>query len=134
MEQPTITADSIAAYHALHREFKTLSEQASEAIKNAKLNGENEITIARDAQPVVVREKDLWDEVWNLGGGCDAGKILSEKYPEAFDLSRKTEEKKQELKKYALAEWNIDPLAMSLSDIIRIIEGVVDYKLASRAV
>lgn len=80
-----------------------------------------------------MKENDLWTEVWHLGADCEGGKILAEKYPEPFKLSRQAEEKKAEIKKFAMAKWGIDPMAMTLSDIIRIMDAIVDYKLAAKA-
>ena len=133
MEIPTITPQDISQFHSLHGEFKRLNEQASAAIIAARGNSENEITIARDGKAITVKEKDLWDEVFNLGPDCEGGKILAEKYPDAFTISTQAETKKKEFQALAMSKWNIDPLAMSLSDIMRITEAVVDYKLAQKA-
>lgn len=133
MEIPTIDPKDIGTLHTLFSEHKSLSEQASAAILLAKENKDNELTIAREGRAVVVKENDLWEEVWALGPASDAGKILSEKYPDAFELSAKAEKKKEEVKAFALTRWGIDPLVMSLSDIIRIVEAVIDYKVANRA-
>jgi predicted ATP-grasp superfamily ATP-dependent carboligase len=130
MEKPTITSEGIARFHTLHSEFKALQDQASAEISTAQLNNDVEITIARDGKAVVVKERELWTEVYHLGPACDAGKILSEKYPAAFEVSAKAEEKKKEMQSFAMAEWGINPLAMSLSDIMRVTEALVDYKLA----
>ena len=125
MEIPTIQPQDIARFHELHDEFKRISEQASAAIVVAQDNKENEITIARNGKPVVVSENALWQEVWALGPESEAGGILKEMYPQAFELSAKAEAKKNEMKAFSVTKWGIDPLAMSLSDIIRIIQAVV---------
>jgi hypothetical protein len=132
MEIPTIAPADIVHFHALYSEFKSLQDQASAAIEAAKSNKDAEITIAREGQPVVLTEGDLWTEVWHLGADSEAGKILSEKYPGPFRLSKESEEKKAEMTAFALGKWKIDPLAMTLSDIMRIAEAVVDYKLAQK--
>jgi hypothetical protein len=129
MEQPTITAESLAQFHSLFDEFEVLKTQASEALAVAKLNSELEIFITRDGKVSTVKEKDLWDEVWHLGAFSDAGEILNEKYPSVFEANRKAEAKKQEFQAFAKERWNIDPFGVSLSGIIRLIEGVVDYRL-----
>jgi hypothetical protein len=133
MEIPTITPQDISAFHALYGEVKALNEHASAAIEAAKVNSENELTIARDGKPVVVKEGDLWTEVWHLGAQSDGGQILAEKYPEPFKLSADAEKKKGELKTFALTKWNIDPLGMTLSDIMRICEAIVNYRLAEKS-
>jgi hypothetical protein len=128
MEIPTITPQDISSFHALHSEFKQIKEQADAALVVARGNSENEITIARGGKAVTVKEGVLWDEIWNLGTGAEASQILGEKYPEAFKLAADTEAKKGEMKAFAMTKWDIDPMAMSLSDIIRLIEGVVASK------
>jgi len=57
---------------------------------------------------------------------------LAEKYPDAFRLSREAEQKKDEIKAFAISKWDIDPLAMTLSNIMRIVEALIEYKLAQR--
>jgi len=128
MELPTITGEDIRHFHKLSEDFKATQALASRAIADAKLNQNNELTIARDGKPVSIREKDLWDEVWTLGATCEAAGILKEKYPDVFIHSVAADDKRQEIKVFAIERWQVDPLAISLSDIIRIIEGVVDYK------
>lgn len=128
MEIPTINPQDISAFHSLHDEFKRLQAQASDEISVARQNSANELTISRNGELVVVPEGALWDEVFYIGRNSDAGKILAEKYPKAFELSAKAEQKSAELKAFAMSKWGIDPLAMSLSDIIRIIEGLIASK------
>jgi hypothetical protein len=130
MEIPTIDPKDIAHLRTLFAERKQLEEQASAAIELAKIHKEEEITIARDGQAVVVTENDLWTEVWHLGPDSDGGKILLEKYPEPFKLAAQAEAKKAEIKSFAITKWGIDPLAMTLSDIMRITEALIDYKLS----
>jgi hypothetical protein len=93
---------------------KQLNERAGASIDAAQVNKANELTIARDGQPVVVKESDLWTEVFHFGPACDAGQILSEKYPEPFKLSADAEKKKAELNAFAIKKWGIDPLCMTL--------------------
>lgn len=133
MEQPSITAKDIEHFHKLFAEFRALTDKASNELNTAKLQQDRQINITRDGKPMSVKEKDLWDEVWHLGANSDAGKALSEKYPSVFQASKQANEKKLEMQKFARAQWDIDPLALSLSDIIRLIEGVVDYKLSKAA-
>src|SRR4051794_2230731 len=66
-------------FHSLYGEFKHIQEKANAAIFAARDSGDSDITIARDGKAVTLKEKDLWDEVWNLGSDCEAGKILAEK-------------------------------------------------------
>lgn len=132
METPTIKPEDLSQFHSLNGEFKHIQEQASAAIFAAQENKANEITIARDGKAIVLPEKALWDEVWVLGPDCEGGKILAEKYPEAFALSAKANAKGAELKGFATLKWGIDPVALSLSDILRVCEAIVDYRLAQK--
>ena len=130
METPT--AETIGQLHEHFDVLKDLQRKASDAIAAAQQNGQQEITIARDGKAVVVHEKDLWDEVWHLGSNSDAGRILKEKYPGAFALSLKAEEKMAEIKHFTTEKWGINPLAMSLSDILKLTGALIDYKLAQQ--
>lgn len=132
MDIPTISPEDLSTFHSLFAELKHLQEQATAAIDAAKTNADAEITIARDGQPVILKEKDLWDEVWHLGADCDAANVLSVKYPDAFGVSRDAEAKKAEMKAFSVSKWGIDPLAMTLSDIMRLMSAMIDYKLANR--
>ncbi|TXH50830.1 MAG: hypothetical protein E6Q97_19645 [Desulfurellales bacterium] len=132
MEIPTITTEDISAFHALHAEFKRINEKASDAIIAARANSQNDITIARNGKAVTLKEGALWDEVWSLGETSEAGAILGEKYPEAFELSGKAEAKKDEMKRFAVLKWQIDPIGMTLSDIMRLCEAIVEWKLGQK--
>lgn len=128
MEIPTIKPQDISTYQVLVSEFKALQEKASNEIVAARLNGENDITISRDGQPVTIKEKNLWTEVFALGPDSDAGQILKNVYPAAFELSAEANKKSEEMKKFAIASFGVNPLEMSLSDIFRIIEAVFEMK------
>jgi hypothetical protein len=127
MELPT--AQTIAEFHVLSDDFKALNNGASDAIVAAKEHHDQEVTIARDGKPLVVKERDLWEEVYHLGPASEAGTILNEKYPEPFELSRQAEQKKEDIKAWAVEKWGINPLAMSLSDIIKLAEAVADLRI-----
>lgn len=128
MEKPTITSQDLADFYTIQSEFDELQRKASEALVNAKAAQEQEISISRNGKHQVVREKDLWDEIWHNVEDDTAKTVLREKYPQVFELSEKTEEKKEHLKQFAMEKWEINPLAMSLSDIFRIAEAVYEMK------
>jgi hypothetical protein len=132
MEIPTIEPQDIAHFYSLHDEFKAMQVEAGVALDLAQANKEIEITIARDGRPTVVKENDLWTEVWHLGPQCEGGTILSEKYPDAFKLAARAEAKKNDMKAFAVSKWQIDPLGMTLADIMRRTEAIVNYRLAQK--
>ena len=57
MKTATVTGEHIAQFHKLYREFKVLLDQSQAELAAARLNDDNEITIARNGQPVVIAEK-----------------------------------------------------------------------------
>jgi dsDNA-specific endonuclease/ATPase MutS2 len=129
----TITEEKLAKLDQLYREVDELSEKASDAIKNAKRNKENEITIARDGKPIIIKEALLWDEVRVLGTqAIDAYSVLSEKYPEPFELSKQQIAKANEMDMFVLAEFGISSTQIRLKDIMTIVEAMVDYKLKTK--
>lgn len=71
-------------------------------------------------------EDKLWFEVMNLGVNCDAGKVLKNIYPNVFDAVDKHEKVVSDLNDYCLKEIGIDPLKLSLLDIIKIVDGVIE--------
>jgi hypothetical protein len=71
-------------------------------------------------------EDKLWFEVMNLGVNCDAGKVLRVVYPKVFDAVDTHEKAVAELNAYCIKEIGIDPLKLSLLDIIKIVDGILD--------
>lgn len=77
MDIPTIAPEDIARFHELHDEFRSLQDRASDALRTAQLNKEYEITIARDGKAVVMKEGDLWTEVWLAQNVTAARSLIS---------------------------------------------------------
>jgi hypothetical protein len=71
-------------------------------------------------------EDKLWYEVVNLGTGCDAGKVLKPIYPKVFEAVDIHEKAVADLNAYCIKEIGIDPLKLSLLDIIKIVDGILD--------
>jgi hypothetical protein len=128
-----ITRETIEQLYRHYDELDVLEQQASAAIKVAQEHKNEEITIAQEGKSVTVREKDLWDETWTLGPACEAGALLREKYPDAFEISDRHAAKAQELREFTVAKLGIDYRAMKLSDILRLVEGVIELKLQQHA-
>lgn len=125
-----INQEKIERLYKIQEEYDTLEIAASDAIKEARLNEGNEVTITRGGKDIQIAEKLLWDEVWNLGGNCEAGQFLRSKYPEAFAKSDDCNQKAQELKDFSLAELGIDSQKIKLSTVLKLIEAVVAMKLS----
>jgi hypothetical protein len=71
-------------------------------------------------------EDKLWYEVINLGTNCDAGKVLKPIYPKVFEAVDIHEKAVADLNAYCIKEIGIDPLKLSLLDIIKIVDGILD--------
>lgn len=124
-----LTQEKLAHIRGLYDRIDTLEQDASDVLKAAKQNQGNQIVIARQGKPVELQEKNLWDEVFALGAKSEAGKILADKYPDAFKKSAEHQEAIDELTVYCQAELGINPLAMRMRDVFAIAEAVVEYKL-----
>ena len=128
-----ITREKIETVYRLVDELTVQKEVASEAIKEAQRHWGNPVLIKRkDGTEQEVTEKMLWDEVWSLGSDCDAGHFLKSKYPLPFQHSDVANAKARELSTYTLAELGIDAQAVRVSDILRLTEAMVEYKLNER--
>jgi hypothetical protein len=71
-------------------------------------------------------EDKLWYEVQNLSVNCDAGLVLNKIYPKVFEAVETHEKAVAELNAYCIKEIGIDPLKLSLLDIIKIVDGILD--------
>lgn len=128
-----ITPETIQQLYQHYDELDALREAASDAIKAAKEQQDKRVTITRrDGTKQEVTEKMLWEEVWNLSADSEAGAHLRQAYPDAFEKSEAAERKVAELRAFTLAELGIDAQQLKLSDIVRIVDALVDYKLNER--
>ncbi|MEQ9135744.1 MAG: hypothetical protein RLO51_11085 [Thalassobaculum sp.] len=128
-----ITSDVIAQLYRLYLEFDVLNHGASDAINAAKEHQDKRVTITRkDGTQQEVTERMLWDEVWTLGPKSDAGEHLRATYPEAFEKSDAVKAKTAELRAFSLGNLGIDSQAIRLSDIVKLVDAMLDYKLNER--
>jgi hypothetical protein len=88
----------------------------------------------KDGKVVDVPESALWDEIYHLGQTSEAYQFLKDKYPHVFEKTDRYEKKVLEISQFSVAELGVDAIRMRLSDIIRIVEGVVDYKLGNKTI
>lgn len=100
-----------------------LSHEFSLALEASK---DTEFEIERKGEKSNVTGATLWYEVQNLGADCDAGKILKPIYGEVFTQSEKYDELVKELNDFSKTELGIDPLQMTLLDIVRISKGIIE--------
>lgn len=127
----TVDQEKINKVHQLYSELDQLKEVASELLRTAQDRfQDNEVEIERGGNLIKVREKDLWEEIFQLGRKCQAGEVLNAQHPEVFEAYDKEAEKALELKQYLIAEFGIDYQKIKVSDIFKLVEAVVDYKLS----
>jgi urocanate hydratase len=127
MQSDTLTkemsnGEKIAKLNELYAEIDLLKETASDAIKLAKANKENEIEITRkDGKVSTVKEQLLWDEVRIVGDATEAYELLKGKYPTAFSTSEEVSKKALEIDNFALAYFGVHADRITLRDIINLI-------------
>lgn len=126
-----INQEQINKVYQLYADLENAKELGSELLRTAQDRfGENEIEVERGGKKVMAKEKDLWEEVYQLGKECEAGKLLDAAHPKVFEAYAKEAELALELKQYLMSEFGIDFKAIKVSDIFRLTEMMIDYKLS----
>lgn len=92
-------------------------------------NNDNEIELERDGKIIKLKEKVLWDELYRLGYGCQADKILREKYGDLFKMIDKDEFLVKEINEFTFTNWGFNFNQMTLPILINIIEAVIVWKI-----
>ena len=128
MEVLEINKEKIEKLMTLCKELREVQENTSTELANAKSNNHRRILYKGKN----FEEQVLWDEIRYAGVNGEAGKVMRAKYPKAFDLYDKQEEKSKEYEKFVIDNIGVDPLAMTLADVVQLILGVVDYKLKEK--
>jgi hypothetical protein len=119
--------------HSLSDEIKQVSEQASELLRTAQDRFNHvEHDVVRSGKKVKITEKALWEEVWYLGNGCEAAKILGEKHPEVFDAFKKQNAKAADLKKFSMAELGVNFEQLTISDYLRLTEELFGLLISEK--
>lgn len=127
-----ITKEKIKTLYDLSDELEVAQEVASEQIRTVQdQHGQDNITIFRDNKYVVVKEADLWKEVYHLGTDSPAGKALAEKHPDVFKSNKVADDKADEFDKLVQLELGINFRQMKLTDFMKLMEGMLDYKLGN---
>lgn len=122
-----ITRENLNKIHELTKAITTAQDHASELIRIAQ-DRHNDRThkLEREGKKIELTEKVLWDEVYYhpLGAGSQAGKILTKEHPEVFEAYKKGDMASVELKKYCALELDVDYTKLSLSDYLKLTEGM----------
>lgn len=111
--------EHIEKLQTIYDEIEALKAIESELLKQVQEGAEERKMTLRKQE---VDESIGWYEVFNLGADSEAGKILTERYPDVFKASTNTQAKFQELKDYAQEHFQVDPTKMSMLDVIKLIK------------
>ena len=99
-----------------------LTNEYSLALENTK---DKDFHIERKGVKSTVAGNVLWYEVQNLGKDCEASKILKPIFPLVFELAEEHDLLVKELEIFSKTELYINPTALTLIDIVRIVKSVV---------
>jgi len=125
--------EDVEKVHEINAELSGLKEKASDLLKAAKdRSGKRKATLLRHGKQVMVEENLLWQEVFHLGADCEAGKKLKESHPEVFKAYEEVEGKAAELKAHVRGKLGVDFTAMTISDYLKLTEGMVGLMLGER--
>lgn len=115
-----ITKKQIKKVYDIYDEIDKLAEIATQAELEAKKNKDVIATV--DGKEV--KEQDLWNEFRYLGEKSKAGEYLKDKYKDLFNKLEDYNIKVDELKVYCQSELGVNPLAMTLRDILKLIQAI----------
>lgn len=117
--------EKIAKLDQLYLELDILKEEASDAIKLAKLNKEKESEITRkDGKKQTIKQQLLWDEVRVVGDQTEAYDFLRGLYPLAFEKSEAVSAKAHEVDDFCMVQFGIHADRMTVRDIIKLIKAL----------
>jgi hypothetical protein len=126
-----ITKEHIAKMDTFYKDIDSVKAELDNAYVIAREGAEErkqKVMRKIDGKDTEVEapEDKLWYEVANLGEDCEAGKTLKAIYPKVFELSAKHNALVAEMTAYSLKEIGIDPMRITLMDILRIVDGVIE--------
>jgi hypothetical protein len=122
-----INQETINKIDELYAELDVLNIKKTELINTAKIDSENKChMIERDGKLISISERDLWDELYWTGKG---GEKLKEAYPQVFEVELEAIKKSDEIRDYALKYFGFNPEKMTLSSLLKIIDGIVEIRL-----
>lgn len=118
-----MTRETLSKLHDLTAVVNTKKEVSQEQVKTAQDRyKEREVEIERSGKMVKVTEKTLWDELFHLGFGSQAGLKLKELHPEVFSALKEQDQAADELRTFCLTELGVDYTALTLSDYLHLTE------------
>ena len=119
------TNEKIEKLQDFYNKLEEIKTELNSEYVNAKEGASEKVhKLTRNDKEVEVSEDMLWYEVENLGSNCEAGTILQPKYPKVFELSKQYDETVHAMNAFSIKELGVDPLKVSLIDIIRIAMAV----------
>lgn len=122
-----ITREKIVQLDALTKVTAEKEEYASELLRTAQDRFNHELVkLEREGKEVELTRKVLWDEVFLLGVGCQAGAILKGLHPEVFEAFAEQERAATELIKYVKTELDIEMKKLTLSDYLNLTVATFD--------
>lgn len=128
MESKEITTEKIEKLFEIYDKLTSLKEEQSKELSNAMINNNRKIKYNGHD----IEERALWDEIKYTGKNGPAGKVLNEKYPKAFQKAEEYDRIVKEYIEYCLLEFEVNPLEITLANIIKLILGLIDYKLEKK--
>lgn len=128
-----ITREKIDKTYQLFNELKVIDEELKNAHNESRKNADEKITVLRrNGKAIVITERTAWEEIYQLGNRTECFEALKEKYPLVFSKTDEHEEKVKEITAFTVLEMDIDAMKLKLSDIFRVVEALVDYKLTQK--
>lgn len=128
------TREKIQKLHQLSDAFIAQKELASETLRTAQDRFKHRtVKLEREGQEIELTEKVLWDEVFLMGlGNHQAANELKKLHPEVFEAFATQDKLAEELKVYGVTELGVDYTKMSISDYLRLTEGMFEIMMHER--
>jgi len=129
-----ITGKLLEDYNKIYEELKKHQEVMSENIKTKQdRNGKNEVEFEHNGEVKKLKEEILWQEVYYMGtSGNDSANKLRELYPDVFKMIDEERELEKGLREFEAKKFGFTYKEMTMPNVLKLIEGMVDYKLATK--
>lgn len=128
-----ITREKVRGLDALTEAVVSAENTASELLRTAQ-DRSNHLTedVEREGKMQKISRKTLWDEVFYLGGACQAAGVLKKYHPEVFEAYGAMEKAADDLKKFCTLELDIDFTKMRIRDYLSLTEGMFNMMIDER--
>jgi len=124
------TRDTLKKLHSLTDSVNEAKEIASEQLRTAQDRyGDRTQKLNREGKDIELKESVLWEEVFLMGLGCQAGKILQRLHPDVFKSYAEQDKAADELKKFCILELGVDHTKMTLSGYLKITEKLFEIMI-----